>query len=317
MSPTPAATWAVHDGLDGHRRQVMALAAALDPAPRELSLRLQAPWDWFAPRRLPGAVHGFDASFAAALAAAPPLALGCGRRAALATRLLRECGTRTVQVLDPRIDGRHWDLLVLPVHDGRDGANVITLRGSLNPVDEAWLAAGRRARPDLAALPRPVTTVLLGGRTRAVRFDRAAFEVMASRLERWLALEGGSLLVLGSRRTHPLLAGLARSYWAEVPGQRWFSRADGANPYAAALAVADRIVASPDSINMVSEACATRAPVFVAEPGRATGRVRRFLDDLLASGRIRALASRPETFEVEPLRETPRVAALVRERLGA
>jgi len=129
-------------------------------------------------------------------------------------------------------------------------------------------------------------------------------------------MEGGSLLVLGSRRTPAQLARLSRSYWADTPGLRWFDDSDGANPYAGALAHADRIVVSPDSVNMVSEACATAAPVYVAEPGRATGRVQAYLTELLRRGRIREQGRLPEAFDAEPLRETGRVAAAVRERLG-
>jgi mitochondrial fission protein ELM1 len=65
---------------------------------------------------------------------------------------------------------------------------------------------------------------------------------------------------------------------------------------------------------MVSEACATAAPVYVAEPGRATGRIKRYLDDVLARGRIQPLGKLPHDLPCEPLRETPRIAALVRER---
>jgi hypothetical protein len=309
-------TWFLHDGAAGHRRQAAALAHALAPSPREWELHARAPWAWLAPRALPGADHAFGPAFAAALARPPALAIGCGRRAALATRRLRAHGARVVQVLHPRLDTAHWDLVVAPEHDGLRGANVLTLCGSLHPVDDAWLAAARAAMPALAALPGPRTAVLLGGPTAAVRFDRGAFEVLAARLEHWLADDGGSLLVVGSRRTPPAIAALARSYWADTPGVRWFDPADGANPYAAALAVADRIVVSPDSVNMVSEACATAAPVYVAEPARATGRVRAYLDAMLARGRIRPLGRRAEPFAVEPLRETPRIAALVRDRLA-
>jgi mitochondrial fission protein ELM1 len=248
--------------------------------------------------------------------APPARAIGCGRRAALATRQLRDRGSRVVQVLNPRLDPSCWDLVVAPEHDGQRGANIITLCGSLNPVDADWLAAARAQFAHFAALPAPRTVVLLGGRTPAVRFDRGAFEVMAAKLEHWLATEGGSLIVLGSRRTPELIATLSRSYWADTPGQRWFGPADGENPYAGALAWADRVVVSPDSVNMVSEACATAAPVYVAEPGRATGRVRAYLDELLRRGRIRAQGRHPEPFTAEPLRETARVAARVRERLG-
>lgn len=315
MSNSLSPAWALHDGAAGHRRQVLALAEALAPAPREWPLHAAAPWGWVAPRRWPGAQAAFGDDFRAALEAPPALALGAGRRAALATRLLRERGARAVQLLHPRIDTRHWDLVVAPEHDGLTGPNVVTLCGSLNPVDDAWLARARAAFPQFAALPSPRTLVLLGGPTPAVRFDRGAFEVMASKLEHWLAMGGGSLLVLGSRRTPPKLAALARSYWADTPGLRWFGPEDGPNPYEGALAWAERIVVSPDSVNMVSEACATAAPVHVAEPGRATGRVRRYLDALLARGRIQAQGKLPHDAPAEPLRETPRIAAIVRERL--
>ncbi|MGN6111982.1 MAG: ELM1/GtrOC1 family putative glycosyltransferase, partial [Luteimonas sp.] len=96
----------------------------------------------------------------------------------------------------------------------------------------------------------------------------------------------------------------------------WLDERDGANPYAGLLAWADRIVCTPDSVNMVSEAAATRAPVFVADPGMARGRLRAFLDALAARGRIRPLDGALAPFEVEPLRETARVAAEVRTRLG-
>lgn len=314
--PLSDETWTLHDGATGHRQQALALARALAPDTREWHLQARAPWSWLAPRRLPGAESAFGEAFRAALAQAPALAIGCGRRAALATRLLGERGARTVQVLHPRLDTAHWDLVVAPEHDGLRGANVITLCGSLNPVDAAWLDQGRADFAGFAALPSPRTVLLLGGRTPAVRFDRGAFEVLAARLEHWLARQGGSLLVLGSRRTPAQIAMLSRRYWADTPGLRWFDASDGANPYAGALAWADRIVVSPDSVNMVSEACATAAPVYVAEPGRATGRVRAYLDELLRRGRIRAQDRLPEAFSAEPLRETARVAAAVRERLS-
>lgn len=307
--------WILHDGAAGHRRQALALADALAPGGRESILNPGPPWSWLAPRRLPGSEQAFGPAFREALGRPPALAVGAGRRAALATRLLRERGARVVQVLHPRLDTRHWDLVVAPEHDGRAGPNVLTLCGSLNPVDEAWLAQGREVFPELGELPGPRTAVLLGGPTPAVRFDRGAFEVMAAKLEHWLAMEGGSLLVVGSRRTPATLAALARTYWAEVPGRRWFDDTDGANPYAGVLAWADRIVATPDSVNMVSEACATHRPVYVPEPERASGRVRRFLDTLLARGRIQPLGKLPADIPCEPLRETARVAALVRERL--
>lgn len=309
---------AISDGRAGNARQAEALASALaeDGAVSTLTLAPRAPWRWAAPRGLPGAERAFGPGFDALLDMPPGIAIGCGRQAALATRLLRERGWRVVQILDPRLDPRHWDAVVVPEHDRLRGDNVLTLLGGLHPVDDAWLA---RARSDFAAfgdLPGPRTAVLLGGTSAHARFGRMAFEVMATKLEAVLARDGGSVLLTTSRRTDPeLVAALAHRYDG-TPGVVWRGPDDGPNPYPGLLAWADRIVCSPDSVNMVSEACATRAPVFVFDPGRVRGRPRVFLDTLLARGRIRAMDATLASFAAEPLRECARVAEALRVRLG-
>lgn len=317
--PTPyfEPVWTLTDGHAGNVRQAEALAGALAVGPHSSRiLRPHAPWRWFAPRRLPGDGAAFGAAFRTALASPPPLAIGCGRQAALATRLLRARGTRTVQILDPRLDPSLWDWVIAPAHDGLAGPNVLAVQGSLNPVDDAWLASAREAFAAFAHLPAPRTAVLIGGASAHARFDRNAFEVLAGRLEAMLARDGGSLMITASRRTDDQVRAALRHRFVETPGLTWLDERDGPNPYSGLLAWADRLVCSPDSVNMISEACATRLPVFVFDPQRVRGRPRRFLDALLASGRIRTLDGRLQPFDAEPLRETARVAALLREKLS-
>lgn len=321
MEPNQAAAghseqiWAVSDGRAGNRQQASALAAALGRGSvDELVLRTRAPWRWIAPRRWPGAAQAFGAAFADG--PTPALAIGCGRQAALATRLLRERGAKAVQILDPRIDPSHWDLVVAPEHDGLRGGNVVALLGSLNPVDDAWLAQARDRFAAFSLLPQPRTALLLGGTSAHARFDRMAFEVLASKLEAVLARDGGSVLITTSRRTPNELRDALRHRYDETPGLVWRGPEDGENPYPGLLAWADRIVCSPDSVNMISEACATAAPVYVFDPSRVGGRPRRFVDELLRRGRIRAMDAELTPFEAEPLRETARVAAEIRQRLA-
>jgi mitochondrial fission protein ELM1 len=312
-----APVWTLSDGHAGNARQAQALAAALGLEPiSDLVLAPRAPWRWLAPRMPAGSAAAFGPDFAARLQRPPRLAIGCGRQAALATRLLRMRGARAVQILDPRIDPAHWDLVVVPEHDRVRGANVLTLLGSLHPVDDIWLARARHEFAAFAHLPQPRTALLLGGSSRHVRFGRMAFEVLAAKLEAALARDGGSVLVTTSRRTSRELREALRGRYAETPGLTWLGPEDGPNPYPGILAWADRIVCSPDSVNMISEACATTAPVHVFDPGRAGGRVRTFLERLLAMGRIRGLDHQLAPFDVEPLRETVRIAAEVRARLG-
>lgn len=308
--------WTLTDGNAGNRGQANALAAALSTQPaQEWQLQSDPPWRWLAPRQLPGAAGAFGQRFAAALSQPPAVAIGCGRQAALATRLLRARGTYAIQILDPRLRPHHWDLVIAPAHDGLQGSNVISLVGSLNPVDEPWLARARAAFAAFADLPQPRTALLLGGPSAHAHLDRHTFETLAGRLDGALRNSGGSVLASTSRRTPAEVASALRQRYASVPGLTWCSEADGPNPYPGMLAWADRIVTSADSVNLVSEACATDAPVYVFEPAQVSGRPRGFLDALLRSGRIRPMDDQLAAYATTALRETARVAAEVRKRL--
>jgi len=307
---------ALHDGRAGNARQALALAQALDSTFAEVLLQPRAPWRWLAPRVMPGANRAFGADFDASLARPPSLAIGCGRQAALATRLLRARGSKSVQVLDPRIDPEHWDLVIAPQHDALRGENVISMLGSLNPVDDLWLAQARHDAPQIAALPAPHTVLLVGAPSKHVALCDAGFASLIQQLAQRARDEGGSFSAIASRRTPDRWRDAIGKVDADIPGIRWRDERDGINPYAGLLAHAQRIVCTPDSVNMLSEAAATLVPVFVWSADIASGRLRVFLNALRTSGRVRDLDATLASFPVEPLRETARVAAEVRQRLA-
>lgn len=315
MHHPPQSAWVISDGAAGNERQALALASALDVPARVMVLPLRPPWAWFAPRRFPGGRlalaprdrEGFEAPW-------PDLAIGCGRSAALLTRMLRDLAggdCYSVQILDPRIDPRHWDAVVAPRHDRLEGANVLTTLGSLNPVDDVWLASGREAFPDFEALPRPRIALLLGGPRRGIEFD-ASFSQRMIETVRGIA-QGGSLLATISRRTPPTFAATLRDALGDLPGVFW--NGTGTNPYPGLLGWADRIVVTPDSVNMLSEACATGVPVHAVASTPLPDKIARFHDALRERGLLTEAGDARGT--VAPLRETQVVAAELRKRMAA
>lgn len=319
-SVSPRRALVLSDGAAGNENQALALAGALAPQADILRLDARAPWRWVAPRRWPGSTHAFGPEFAARLRAPwPDIAIGCGRQAALATRLLRETSggaCRVVQILDPRIDAAHFDLIVAPEHDGLHAVNVIAARGGLNAIDDAWLERARAAFPGLAALPAPRYALLLGGPTRALALDRAYWESLVVTLSARLRREGASLMLTSSRRTPGWLRTAARDAFADIPNHQWHGESDGLNPYAGFLAWADAVAVTPDSVNMLSEAAATRVPLWSHAPQPLRGKVGRFVAALHASGRLRFLGEPASDDPVAPLRETARVAQEIARRFG-
>ena len=313
----PSRTALVTDGHAGNLRQARALAQAMGLADdAELQLQPGLLARWLAPRRWPLLHAPFGPAFRAECRSPPAIAIGCGRQAALATRLLRQAGSRVIQILDPRIDPRHWDLVIVPEHDRLRGGNVLSLLGSLHPVDDAWLAQARHADARLAGLPSPHVLLLVGGPTRHAPLDDAGFARLLADLQAQARASGGSLSLSASRRTpegwKQAIAGMDPG----VPGLRWRDPRDGPNPYASLLAQADRIVCTPDSVNMLSEAAATRVPLQAWAIERVHGRARAFLDALQARGRLQPFAAPWPDAPAEPLRETPRIAAEVLHRLA-
>ncbi|MEO8742393.1 MAG: mitochondrial fission ELM1 family protein, partial [Lysobacteraceae bacterium] len=312
MTPAPT-TWVLTDGRAGNERQSLALAHALSTQePRIWRIDARAPWCWFAPRRMPGSARAFGEAFQRALREPPQLAIGCGRQAALATRLLRESGACTVQILDPRIDPRHWDAVVVPEHDALRGANVITTLGSLHEVDAQSLALARAHFPQFGALPSPRTLLLLGGPIANAPLDATWWQRTAELLRARNQCDGGSLSICASRRTPAWLVTAARTDLSDLPGARWFDANDGENPYAGLLGWAERIVVSPDSVNMLSEAIATSAAVDIASPELARGRHAAFVHALIERRRAQALDIQAADADATPLINLPCVTSSIR-----
>lgn len=310
--------WVITNGSAGNERQALALAEAMPWPVRTLTLLPRRPWSWLAPRLIPGAHLAWPHATRHQLVPPwPHLAIGCGRSAALFTRLLRllsEGDCRSVQILDPRIDPRHWDLVITPQHDGLSGPNVLTPLGSLNPIDDAWLEYGRQGWAHLASLPSPRLTVLLGGPRHGHHLDPAYIDAFVKAVQARHRRDGGSVLILGSRRTPTALFEALCRGLDDVPGIRWASDADGTNPYPGVLGWADRLVVTSDSVNMLSEACATGKPVHTLAHTTTAGKLTRFHAALRERGLLHEIDAQTPAQQT-PLRETPALAQTVRERL--
>jgi mitochondrial fission protein ELM1 len=310
--------WVITDGAAGNERQALALAQALEAPARALRLPLRAPWAWFAPRRLPGGRLALSARDRAQFAPPwPALAIGCGRHAALLTRLLRDVSrgeSFSVQILDPRVDPRYWDAVIAPRHDRLRGPGVIETLGSLNPIDDDWLAQGREAFPELARLPQPRIAMLIGGPRHGVAFDEAYARALADGVA--ARARGGSVLASLSRRTPPAFAQIVREKLAHLPGVFWTGERDGTNPYPGLLGWADAIVVTPDSVNMLSEAAAVGVPVHTRIAAPLPEKLARFHAALRERGSLHDLDAQ-DVGAAAPLRETAQVAARLKEWIAS
>jgi mitochondrial fission protein ELM1 len=304
--------WVLSEAYAGLQAQALGLAeaAGLTPALRVVTPR--APWRFLPAARWPAPLRVARDAIEPPL---PDLIVGCGGVAAAVGAALRRPGLAVVQVQNPRLDPRRFDLIVANRHDELTGPNVVVTRTALHRATPERLAEAAEAwRERLAELPRPLVSVLIGGSNGRFRLDAPVAAALAAQLAGMMRSDGVGVALTPSRRTDP---GAIRALSdALEPLGGWVWDGEGENPYFGLLALADAIVVTMDSVSMVSEAAATGAPVLVAPlPGKSR-RIGLFLDGLTADGRIRPFAGRLETSPVAPLDDTPLAAAEMRRRLG-
>jgi uncharacterized protein len=305
-------TWVLTDGKAGDELQCLAVAEALGLEAEIRRVRPRAPFTWampwgpIDPRERPGAHNS---------PLAPPfpdLAIASGRRAVPYLRFVKHASggrTFTVFLKDPRIGPKAADLIWAPEYDRIRGPNVLTTLTPPHRVSQARLDEAR-AGPDprLAALPHPRVAVLAGGKSRHHRFKARDMERFVGQLHH-LATAGATLMITASRRTPERLAQALIRLAREHRGFFWDG--SGENPYVALLALADAIVVTADSANMVGEAAATGTPILVFEPSGGHPKLHTFIAGLRAYGAVHPFEGRLEGDRYKPLNSTPIVARAV------
>ena len=310
--PSPIA-WVLHDGKAGMASQALGLAEATGFPFIEKRLAIRFPWVWLPPQLWFLPLWAAGNKGASLRSPWPDLVIACGRNAAMpALEIRRAAGGHTMaaQIQNPGVGRAEFDLLVVPEHDRLRGPRVIVTRGAVHRVTEARLAAERHRFPTLAAKPRPILSVLIGGTTKTYRLTVRRVGEIAEALAGILRSRGGSVFVSPSRRTGE--AGIA----ALRERLKGFSTAiwdgSGENPYFAYLALADAVLVTADSISMISEAAATGKPVHVIDLDGGNAKFARFHGTMQTAGITRPFSGHIESWSYSIPDDTARAGAALR-----
>jgi len=305
-------TWVLTDGKAGDELQALSVAEALGVQPDIRRVAPRAPFTWampwgpIDPRERPGARNSPLAL------PYPDLLIASGRRAVPYLRFVkRASGARTYTVFlkDPRTGPKTADFIWVPEYDRLRGPNVLTTLTPPHRVSADRIAAAR-ARPDprLASLPHPRVAVLVGGDSRHHRFTDRDIARLSAHLT-VLAESGAGLMITASRRTPEAL----REALIDLVGRHgaFFWDGTGDNPYVALLSLADFIVATADSFNMIGEAAASGRPILVFEPSGGHPKLDVYMARLKAHGIVHPFEGRLVGEAYDPLNSTLKIAAAI------
>ncbi|MDE2029407.1 MAG: mitochondrial fission ELM1 family protein [Alphaproteobacteria bacterium] len=313
--------WVVTDGKAGMENQCLGLAEALGFKPVVKRVRLRSPWKQLSPFLRHGLRYAFSAQGDPVAPPWPDLLIATGRASVPASLYVRRMsrrhggkGTFTVQIQNPVIDPSRFDLVVIPRHDTLTGANVMSTRGSLHRVTKDMLAReAEKFLPQVAALPAPRIAVLIGGSNAVYSLTPREMKVIAAQLAD-IAGRDGSLMITPSRRTGAENLAILQDALRGKPAYIWDGQ--GANPYYGMLGLADAVLVTCDSVNMVSEACMTGKPVMVIQLPGGSDKFRRFHQAMRDDGMTRPFTGKIEAWGYVPLDDMRLVADRVREMMG-
>lgn len=314
-----ARIFVVTDGRAGMENQALGLAEALarcEPFDIEVHrISLQDPWRW-----LPGRFWGnpFDKVLTPLpLDPTPDIWIGCGRVTLPFAKAMRRMGSFVVQLQNPREPLDHFDLVVPPHHDRVHGENVLSMRGSPNRLTEEKLRTdAARLLPFISGLSTPRLAVMIGGDSKAYRFSEARQKELLDRLVR-LKNQKNGLLITSSRRTPATFISKLREQFADEQVFQWHGDHDlkpGFNPYFGMLGLADHILVTEESTNMVTEAAFTGKPVHLIGLDGGKAKFVRFHKALQEAGITRSLTIPLANWTYTPLRETDRIARQILKR---
>jgi mitochondrial fission protein ELM1 len=278
----PPLAWLLVDAQKtGTLRQAEGLVQGLGLAAKTFLVSPRGLWP-LVPRRFWRAdsfCDGPKTPFKELLAKEPPAMLmgagATGSAAVAALGCLCSHEVFKVALMNPRLPLDRFDAVIAPCHDRLKGPQVIATALSPHAVTLPMVQKeAARFRSTFSPIPLPRLGVLLGGSAHRFRLNVAFAQKMGRDLRHIHLRTGAGLLITPSRRTSASALQALREALGDTPCFFW--NGDGDNPYHAILGAADYLMVTGDSVQMLSEAAATTAPLYVYDAPGLPARLRGF-----------------------------------------
>lgn len=298
--------WIVSDGKAGHEAQSLGVAKALDLDTSIKRVNPKGIHRTLSPYLPVSRQEKFGTSDSSFYPPWPDIAIGAGRLAVPYMRAIKRhagSATFTVILLDPKFGYATADLVWVPQHDQKSGANVFSTLTPPHRYSPSELALLRQESPPYKVPDTKLkAVVLLGGPNGRARYDGGVIERLVASLRSLVVHNSVTLLATASRRTPRELSDAVKTVVDESNGYFWDG--SGENPIGYFYAHGDLFIAPADSINMVAEPCVTGRPVYVFHPEGSSSKFDRFHGALAAYGATKRLPdffSSHESWSYPPL----------------
>ncbi len=320
----PKTCWVLTQGHAGMENQCIGLAEALGLSYQIKHVEAKAPLRFLPVRYWPSPLKMAkkDTPLSEPW---PDILISCGRRSvAAAAEIKRQSKGRTfaIHLQVPHAPADWFDVIIVPEHDKLRGDNVITMRGSLHRLTHEKLKAAKSEfaqyfQEKIKDLQSPLIGLLLGGASKRQKFTQETARDLAQKLSLCTNNydKSPSFIATPSRRTGDINKEIIKNSLNADNSFMWDGR--GENPYFGILALADILIVTSDSANMVSEACFTGKPVYIYMVPGGSKRLASFNQKLIKDGYARPFSGKIDKGWKPPrLDEMSAITGILREKYG-
>ncbi len=214
----------------------------------------------------------------------PSFIITTGKRMAGVSSVLKfilKDKVKNIHIQNPKLPFDNFDLLLIPEHDNLTAKNVIQTKGALtffnfNELDkfkkrEINLIKGRK---------KNLILLMIGGNNKRYKPKNSDYYYLSMKILEATKNLNCKLLVLPSRRTPSKATEILNYSFLKHNENFQIVTLSEQNPYPEILQIADYIIVTSDSVNMVSETATLPIPLFVSNFSSETGKISNFLKNL-------------------------------------
>ena len=301
------------EGMHGMISQVEGLAKALDLDFTHHKVELNNFWKFIPPKLTPISskiYKDFDATNY-------DIIISCGRKSVVPSIYLKKNSQKkiiNIHIQDPKVNLKHFDIIVTPEHDGVTGDNVISSKGAIHYITEQEISSSKDYLVGRLDIKKNYLGLIIGGPNKYYNYSNQIIERVLLKVKKISELNKLQVIAIPSIRTPKNIITMT----SEILGENHIAINEvDKRAYLSTLAISKYLVVTCDSTSMISEAAITGKPVYVEElPAKKNDyRFKKFRDLFTKLNIIKKLDKNLEDWTYKKLDESNRIAKEIKEKI--
>lgn len=254
----------------------------------------------------------------------PKLIISASRKTAMVSAAIKKYDNniQNIHILRPNLSFDNFDLVVLPQHDRgvkNEYGKILRYIGALNNINaKIDNKIHEFSEYYLDLVNHEYISVLIGGNTKKYKFSKKAIHAFVEKLKKISHANNLKLFITFSRRTPQLLKDVINKEFS-VNNLIYDPESEDLNPYPSMLKNSKFVLATCDSVSMISEIVSTGKPLFLYIPEDFNSfKHKTFAYQLMDLGLAKMIQSKDDIlqeYNYVPLNESDKVADYVNSNL--